>query len=51
MVGDRYNDVEGAHAVGIECAGVLFGYGDREEMEKCGADYIIEKALDLLNIV
>jgi len=51
MVGDRYNDVEGAHAVGVECAGVLFGYGDREEMEKCGADYILETAQELLDIV
>lgn len=51
MVGDRYHDVEGAHAVGIECAGVLYGYGDREELEKAGAEYIVEKAENLLDIL
>ena len=51
MVGDRLHDVEGAHAVGLPCVGVLYGYGDREEMENCHADYIVDdvKALhDLL---
>ena len=40
MVGDRYNDVEGAHANGIPCIGVLFGYGSRAELTKAGADFI-----------
>ena len=42
MVGDRLHDVEGAHAVGLPCIGVLYGYGDREEMERCRADDIVE---------
>ncbi|MBR2927800.1 MAG: HAD family hydrolase [Oscillospiraceae bacterium] len=42
MVGDRLHDVEGAHRVGLPCIGVLYGYGDREEMEACRADYIAE---------
>ena len=29
MVGDRKYDVLGAHAVGMPCAGVLYGYGSR----------------------
>ena len=40
MVGDRDYDVKGAHANGIECVGVLFGYGDRPELEEAGAEYI-----------
>ena len=42
MVGDRHHDVEGAHAVGLPCIGVLYGYGDREEMVRCRADMIAE---------
>ena len=40
MVGDRKFDVEGAHLVGVPCIAVEFGYGDREEFQACGADYM-----------
>jgi len=36
MVGDRRHDAEGARANGIDCIGVLFGYGSREELEHAG---------------
>ena len=42
MVGDRLHDVEGAHKAGIPCVGVLWGYGDREEHRRCGADHVAE---------
>ena len=42
MIGDRQQDVEGAHANGIACAGVLYGYGDYDELSGAGADYILE---------
>lgn len=42
MVGDRRHDVAGAHETGLPCVGVLYGYGDREELEKAGAEYIAE---------
>ena len=42
MVGDRHHDVDGAHAVGLPCIGVLYGYGERSELESCGADCIVE---------
>lgn len=51
MVGDRDNDVIGAAKAGIDCCGVLYGYGSREELEGAGARYIIEKPADLLTIV
>ena len=38
MVGDRKYDVLGAHAVGMDCVGVLYGYGSRGELEEAGAD-------------
>lgn len=37
MVGDREHDVIGAHENGMDCVGVLFGYGSREELEEAGA--------------
>lgn len=42
MVGDRRMDVEGAHEIGIDCAGVLYGYGSREELTEAGADFLVE---------
>ncbi len=51
MVGDRKYDVEGAHQSGLKCAGVLFGYGSRQEFEACGADYIVEKPEELEKLI
>lgn len=51
MVGDRMHDIEGAHAFGIRCAAVLYGFGDREEFERYGADYIVEKPQQIVDLV
>lgn len=51
MVGDREHDVLGAKEVGMECIGVLYGYGNLEELEKAGADYVVKKPEDILKIV
>ena len=51
MVGDRDNDVYGAHQIGIPCAGVLYGYGTEEELRKAGADYFVRSPMDLLEIL
>lgn len=51
MVGDRFYDVEGAHACKVRCAGVLCGFGSREEFVDCKADFIAETLLDVLEIV
>lgn len=48
MIGDRYYDIRGAAENGISSAGVLYGYGNREELEKAGASYIAEKVNDIL---
>ncbi|MBQ8310969.1 MAG: HAD hydrolase-like protein [Clostridia bacterium] len=37
MIGDRADDVIGAQKNGIGCAGVLWGFGSREELEAAGA--------------
>lgn len=47
MVGDRKHDIIGAKENNIESIGVLYGYGDLEEMQNAGADYIV-KNLDEL---
>lgn len=47
MIGDRKFDVEGAHAVGVECVGVTFGYGDMEELMEAHADYIVRSVEEL----
>lgn len=51
MVGDRYLDIHGAKEVGIDSAGVLFGYGSQEEFEKAGADYIVGDTEELFEII
>lgn len=48
MVGDREHDVIGAREAGIDCLGVLYGFGSREELENAGADYIAETVKDIL---
>lgn len=50
MVGDRKFDIEGAHALGIPCIAVEWGYGDRAEFEACGADHIVAKAADVAEL-
>lgn len=42
MVGDRNQDVNGAHTSGVECIGVRYGYAKPDELEEAGADYIVD---------
>ena len=51
MVGDRMHDILGAKENGLDSIGVLFGYGDREELENAGADYIAENVNDILKFI
>lgn len=51
MVGDRFYDIEGAREVGIASIGALFGYGEREELEKAGADYIASEPNEIAKII
>lgn len=47
MVGDRFHDVEGAAACGLQCIGVAYGYGGKEELKKAGAVYVANTVQDL----
>ncbi|MCI0502242.1 MAG: HAD-IA family hydrolase [Fusobacteria bacterium] len=49
MIGDRDHDVMGAKENGIVSAGVLYGYGSKEEL--LAADYIAKDIDDLKNIL
>ncbi len=51
MVGDRSHDINGAHKVGLEAVGVLYGYGDSEELETAGAEWITESAGTLTELL
>ncbi len=50
MIGDRKYDVEGARAFGMTSVAVTYGYGSREELEKAGADRIVDSVEELRNI-
>lgn len=50
MVGDRYHDIEGAKANGLQSAGVLWGYGTEEELQKAGAEYLFARPEDILRL-
>lgn len=51
MVGDKCYDIDGAKKVGAVSAGVLFGFGTREELEKAGADFIAEDVKALSSFI
>jgi phosphoglycolate phosphatase len=52
MIGDREHDALGAKANGLLAAvGALWGYGSREELEKAGADPLVEQPDQLVPIL
>lgn len=51
MIGDRKFDILGAKENGLASMGVLYGFGDREELTEAGADYIVETAEDIVKIL
>ena len=51
MVGDREHDVFGASACGLDCLGVLYGYGSREELNAAGAKYIAAGVGDVAELI
>lgn len=51
MVGDRRHDIAGAKENGLASIGVLYGYGDRAEHERAGADFIAENLEELRELL
>lgn len=50
MLGDRKYDIIGARAAGVDVAGVLWGYGSREELESYEPDYILSTPSDVAKL-
>lgn len=51
MIGDRKHDIVGACTVGIDSIGVLYGFGDRDELESNGATHIAANTEEIYEIV
>jgi len=51
MIGDRKHDILGAKENGLQSIGVLYGYGNRSELEQAGADVIVESVTQLKGIL
>ena len=49
--GDSDVDVQTAKNTGISCIGVTWGFRDRKLLEREGAKYIIDKPLELIDII
>jgi len=51
MVGDREYDVAGAAEHAVPCIGVLWGYGDAEELERAGAVALVRSPVELVTLL
>ena len=51
MVGDRHHDIHGGRHVGFDTVGVLYGYGDYDELQNAGCDYLIDSVQDLSSLL
>jgi phosphoglycolate phosphatase len=50
MIGDRKHDIIGAKKTGLDSVGVLWGYGDREELTSAGAEIIFDTVGQLTSL-
>lgn len=49
-VGDSGVDIETAHRAGIKAVGVTWGFRSRSELETAGADWIVDRAEEILDL-
>lgn len=47
MVGDSRNDVEAAHAAGMACIGLTYGYNHGEPLQACAPDLLLDSLHEL----
>lgn len=50
MIGDRFYDIEAACEIGIDSIGVLYGYGNEQELKEAGSTYIVKNVQDISKI-
>jgi len=51
IVGDTDNDIIAGHKAGVSTCGVSYGYGNKSLIEKHRPHFMIDKPLDLLNVL
>ncbi len=51
MIGDRKQDILGAHKCSIDSLGVLYGYGSLSELKNAGASLIAKNVEDIKKII
>lgn len=51
VVGDTTVDIRAGRAAGAQTAGILSGFGERQELAEAGADVILERTLDLADLL
>jgi phosphoglycolate phosphatase len=51
MIGDRNHDIEAGVQVGTKAAGVLWGFGDHEELTAAGAHAVLATPAELLSLL
>lgn len=51
MIGDRCYDIDGARECGIETIACLWGYGNLQEFKDHDAKYIVEKPMEVADII
>ena len=51
MVGDREHDILGAKTCGIQSIGIKVGFAEEGELEKAGANYIVNNFNELLSLL
>ena len=50
-IGDTDVDMKTGRAAGMTTVGVLWGFRDRDELERSKADYIVEKPQEILTLL
>jgi phosphoglycolate phosphatase len=51
MVGDRHHDAHGASVHGVSTIGVLWGYGDRDELIGAGVLHLVDHPSEITALV
>lgn len=51
MIGDRHHDIEGAKKFSMKSIGVTYGFGDLDELQTAGADYIAHSPEELTSLL
>ena len=49
MIGDRFYDIDGAKATGLDSAGALYGLGEEKELTDAGATYLLYNTTDIFD--